>query len=446
MQRANRTTISTLVLVGCMAVLVIWVALGSSSPMERSGPQSLAEVPQGVAQQGLPNAVGTEEPPVPEITPTIAMPTSTPTPKIWSLPIEIPGITIAAMDQDSQNILAQKSAVNLAFPITQLIWAPIGDKVLYVTQAGDLYWSDPNGGNDTLLHQYGESYDQLEDQMPMTNTLLIRHLGAPLPLGGRGPSHLDAIKFTPGQAPIVQQGPDLPHPPHKLHWWSTDRASGIAHTDYEAGDLLVTVDGNGNLVSEVNVPHMLNGVVRPGGGWLAYATNGQTTVNVDSTDPQTIYLLNLNTGERKRVTAPGKGGAVISWSPDGNWFLIGTPDLGMVIVSADGQQWLTIPDGSPDAVWSRDSTRLAFATVKSAESDGHDVTSWTGSTAVVNVPERKVSTDSEPGSSPMDPSTVLMWKPRWSPNGSLLTFLSFDPQCPFYCSGTLPAYYHMTLP
>src|SRR5688500_7193386 len=87
MQPINRATISRLVLFGCIILLAMWLSWGSSSPMERIGLRSLAEVPQGVAQQGLPNAVGTEEPPVPEITPTWTAVNPTPTPKMWPLPI-----------------------------------------------------------------------------------------------------------------------------------------------------------------------------------------------------------------------------------------------------------------------------------------------------------------------------------------------------------------------
>ncbi len=228
--------------------------------------------------------------------------------------------------------------------------------------------------------------------MPLTNTLLVRNLGELQANGEREPSRMDVIRFTPGQAPTLQQGPNLAHAPIHLRWWSPTRASGIAHTGFDGGDLLVTVDQDGNLVSELNVPYMLSGAVRPGGEWLAYATSYQVSNPIDGSSPQTAYLLNLTTGQRLRVTEPGNGSAVGSWSPDGNWFLMSS-SIGVALVSNDGRQWVTIPnaDATVDAVWSTDSKYLAYAVIQGQSPHGHTISSWTGSVHIVNVPAREVT-------------------------------------------------------
>jgi hypothetical protein len=334
--------------------------------------------------------------------------------------------------------LAQQSTIDRPVPISQLIWAPTGDQLLYLTQAGDLFWSHTDGSNATLLQHYAEVYDQLEEQLPMTNTLLIRHLGAPQADGTRAASHLDILTFTPGQPPTVQHGPNLPHAPHHLRWWSPTRASGIAHPGEDGGDLLVTVDQTGTLVSEVNVPYLLSGAVRPGGEWLAYATSYQVQQPLDGSSPQAVYLLNLTTGQRLQVTA---GGSVGAWSPDGNWFVLSTP-AGLRVVSPDGQQWLTVPDpfASVAAVWSPDSTYLAYATVQDLSSDGHTIRGWQGAVHLVNIPARQVSNLSAGAMRKLAPQgAALLWQPKWSRTSRLLSFLSFNPECPFECSQLTPA-------
>jgi len=347
------------------------------------------------------------------------------------------------MNSTSEVGIGQKSTIDRTVPISQLIWAPTGDKIMYLTKSGDLFWSNTDGSNATLLQHYAEVYDQLDEQMPMTNTLLIRHLGALQPDGTRAASYMDVINFTTGQPPTLQQGPNLPHAPHHLRWWSPTRASGIAHTGEDGGDLLVTVDQNGNLVSEVNVPYMLSGAVRPGGVWLAYATSYQVQNPLDGSSPQAVYLLNLTTGQRLQVTA---GGSVGAWSPDGNWFVMSS-QAGVAVVSPDGQQWLTLPDpfASSAAVWSPDSKYLAYATVQDLSSDGETISGWQGAVHIVNIPARKVSNLSDGSMRKLAPQgAALMWQPKWSRTSSLLSFLSFNPECPSECSQLTPAIFIMS--
>ena len=342
--------------------------------------------------------------------------------------------------------MSEKERIDRSHAISQIIWAPTGDKWLYVTTSGDLYWSNVGGGNATLIHHYSEVYNQLEEQRPLSNKLLVRHLGT-LQSVGREPTHMDVINFTAGMPPTITEGPALTNPPHHLHWWSADRASGIAHTGYDGGDLLVTLDANGNVVEELNVPYMLSGAVRPGGRWLAYATTYQVTNTLDSSSPQTVYVLDMTTGERKQVTSPGQGNAVGNWSPNGEWFLMAS-EAGVSIVSADLSEQIIIPGGSIDAMWSPDSRYLAFTVINGGGTDGHTVTSWTGKTYIVNVPEREVINEDAGGSGAGagdDSAEDILWQPKWSPDSSRLLLLSFDPNCPSECSKLAPAILHMSL-
>lgn len=457
MSRFISPTAIKVAVVGCLLLLAVWIAAGGLSSRTSSSVQNMASVPQQQQQQqkqvqdpdapppDAPPPVETGQPtPIPSPT---RPPTSTPRPTIIPMgtPIQLPAPTVSTLAVDAQAGMSQKSTIDRTEAISQFIWAPTGDKLLYLTQPGNLYWCNADGSNTTLLHQYGEASAELEDQQPMTNTLLIYHLGQLQEDGNRAPTHMDVIRFTAGQPPTLEQGPELPHTPHHLRWWSSTRASGWAHTDQVGGDLLITVDQNGNMVNEVNVPYLMFGAVRPGGEWLAYMTDTREWVPIEAgTTHGTVYLLNLTTGQRLQVTASGQGSGVGSWSPDGNWFLMGS-NSDAVIVSADGQQWVIIPGGTTDAVWSRDSTHFAYAVVKGQSPDGHIITSWTGETHIVNVPARKVTTSGpDPGAKAAD-SSGLMWQPKWSPDGSLLTFLSFNPGCAFNCSQLAPALYQMAV-
>ncbi|MBF6614875.1 MAG: hypothetical protein IVW55_17350 [Chloroflexi bacterium] len=446
--RRSRLSLATVATVVVLAVLAIWVGIGGFS--SNKGGQSIAGVPKQGQDKGqgpaVPAPEGTVLPTLPPPTPTeLVIPT--PTIHIWPTPVPVTGITTSTMSISADVGLAQKSTVDRTESISQMTWAPTGDKLLYLTANGDLYWSNPDGSSPALLHQYNETtYDQLEEQYPMANTILIRHLGQLQPDGNRAPSHLDVVRFTPGQPPIIQQGPDLLNAPIALRWWSTTRASGFAHTGFDGGDLLVTVDQNGNLVDEKNVPYMLGGAVQPGGEWLAYYTTYQVDNPVDGTIPSTGYLLNLNTGQRLQVTQPG--GGIGNWSPDGNWFLAGSKQ-GVSLVSADGRQWFTIPDTSAatDGVWSPDSKYYAYAYVDGISTNGYTISSWIGAIHVVNVPQRKV-TNISPGSNASASMAktadgdMLLMQPKWSKDSKTITFLSFgSPES----SRLTPAFVNMAL-
>lgn len=451
--------------IGCLAFSLVLVLIATATRTQDNRPQDVASVPAQVSSDtGVPGPVGTAQLPVfPTISPQVPTPEPTPTILLTDPPELIDGIVVTAMTLEDERTkqpqpptstdltLSEVSTVSRPQPIGQFAWAPTGDKLLFVEQSGELYLSDIDGNNATVLHKYSELDDYFQEQQPMGDTLLVRHLGDLQPEGGRAPTHMDVIKFATGEPPSIKEGPELKHPLHHLRWWSPDRASGIAHTDYEGGDLLVTLDAEGNLVDEVNVPHMYTGAVQPGGEWLVYATNGQSLKNLDLTQPKTIYLRNLKTNKLLQLTKPGEGAAVGSWSPDGEWFLVAT-SIGTAVVRANGKEWLIIPEGEVNAVWSPNSKFLAFSDVTGKSSDGHNVSSWEGSTYLVNLSARKVkrvNLDSQsvgkPGASGSAGAGTLLWQPRWSPNGASLAFLSFDPACPYMCSGKSPAIHRMEI-
>lgn len=437
-------------ILGCMLALVIWLAVNALSLGNTGNSQIPLHVPdsQSIASSGLaPKAIDTIQP---TLLPSTSRTPRSPTPTPHPLPIDgiISPTTIITMATLTNAAMPVAGTLDRPEAIHSWTWAPTGDKLLYVTNSGKLYWCNLDGSNATQIHQYAELYDQLEEQMPKGNTLLIRHLGQ-WTGEGREPTHMDVIRFAVGQAPVLTETAPLAHPPLHIHWWSPDRASGIAHTEDVGGDLLVTLDAGGTVVEERNIPYMDSGAVQPGGAWLAYATSEQTTnVAFTDSDPQTIYLLNMTTNRRLQITQSGKGYYAGSWSPDGNWFLI-TEEAGVRLVSADGLEWVTIPGAVGNAVWSPDSKYLAFSIVTGHGTDptGDNINSFTTDLHIVNIPVRQVSTTADVPN--MGASTNLMMDPKWAPNGSTLGLLSFDPNCHGAgiggCSSLTPALFMLTL-
>lgn len=394
--------------------------------------------PLGQLPVPQPQPSGQPPSPIPFATMTWPVLPDTPTPVMLQPAVALTPRSIATITAGLAITLTDWQAITMPDPLVALTWAPTGDKIVYVTSSGKLYWSNLDGTSATFLYDYGETFYGSLDQMPLSNTLFIR-------------GHI--LQFTPGQAPVLRDAP-LTSYLWQLRWWQSDRASGVASISYVpggyvGGDKLVTVDASGNLVEARNIPYMQSGAVQPGGEWLAYATSQQATdTPFYGSDPETVYLLNLHTGQRWQVTTPGMGFGVGSWSPDGNWFYMGADidhALRGVLVSADGQEWIpvTTPPGTSgyDAVWSPDSKRLAYSVeLGGCEEPGCVRTPVTSTVYIVDILARKFTEVIVPGAS-------QGMRPAWSPDGSRLLLLAFDPHChiPAPCSGTAPAFYNIAV-
>lgn len=455
MRAYKSLTLTKIAAVVGLATLALWIVMSNPSGKEYNEPQNVAGVPQqekpGVQ---LPVAVATQEPPPPAITPTWTPrpPTTTP---VNLQPAVLVTHTVSTAAMAPALLQSAQTTVNSAQAIHSMAWAPTGDKFLYVTNLGGLYWSNTDGTNATLLHQYEPDtiWRMLEDQRPMSNTLLLTHIGPPQGMT-RAPGHIDVVHFTPGQAPSLEEVHDA-GAVFQIRWWSPTRASGFVaggYVDHVGAEKLVTLDANGHLVEERNIPYLIAGAVSPGGQWLAYVTDPQSTdTPLYGSDPATVYLLNLTTGERKQITTPGQVGggaslAVHSWSPDGNWFLIGANvDGGLrgIVVSANGQEWIiATPLGysATDAVWRPDSQRLAFSIQSGGQEEPYgDPVPYNSEIYIVDIPTKKVSVSD--GNGPGSSLPALLMQPKWSPNGSQLAFLSYDPNCDQLCSELSPAIY-----
>jgi hypothetical protein len=411
------------------------------------GNEKPLKVPDGMsALAGLPGADPTTPPNIP--TPTTGTVDVTPTPAILQSPGQL---TVVTSTLDTQpNLIGLGTPYKNTIPIHALMWAPTGDKILYLDNAGNLDYANPDGSGATVLYTYNPSYafNALQDQQPTGNTILIPDLvatpGSPESPNPQGLQyHIAVVSFTTGQPPTFTRMP-APGPVQQIHWWSADRASGVMPGTYVGGDMLVTFDAAGNVVSQTNIPYMETGAVQPGGQWLAYATSQQNTETVlQGSDPQTVYLLNLSTRQRIQVTPVGMGVAVRNWSPNGKWFVMDAVVNGAlqgVLVSADGKQQINLAPsfghGIYNGAWSADSQSMAFSVQLGGQEDPNSPSyDYTNQVYVVTVP------GSGAGSIVHLPSSAVM-QPSWSPSGAL-TVLSFDSACaPWPCSATSPAFYH----
>lgn len=445
MRSANRM-LPQLVLIVSIFLLAAWVGISvlGGRPIE---PQRTADAVLQNNPPAVPEAVGTLEPTIlPEWSPSAVPPTSTPTAATLQPAVLVTPASITQTTLDPSLLQPGISTADSAEAITNWAWAPTGDKLVYLTASGRLYWSNLDGSDATLIHTYSPSFNLLDEQRPLTNTLFISHKG-----NSPSEDHLDLLHFSLGQPPTLQQA-SQPGVLFDLNWWAPDRISGTRADTYFGGERLYTLDSNGQLVEQQDVPYMLYGVVRPAGGLLAYVSSSAVkSTPVPGFEPATAYVLNLSTGSRIQITEAGKASHVHNWSPDGAWVLLDATingQCGAALVSSDGIDVVIIPEGCGqylyDAVWSPDSQHLAF----SLQSGGCDAESqgncppYSSQIYIVDIPAKKVVTT--PDKQVSETSSGQMMKPKWSPDGSILGFLSFDPQCTSdmgTCSETTPAFY-----
>ncbi len=454
MRHAQR---SPLVLLACLVVLTSLIgcdsAVGNNPPPTPEPTIAATAVPL-VVPPALPTAEGTIEPPLPGITPTEPIPTITPTPAVLQVATLINPTIVSTVSWGLDVTLTVERAITTTEPITSLVWAPEGDKLVYITTSGKLYWSNADGSSQTLLHAYemGEGdvpWDIFLGQDPLGNTILVPSRGK---WTGqiRLPSRTDVIRFTSGGPPIFTERPELPIL-FDIGWWRTDRASailGINYLDnayYVGGERLVNVDADGRIIEERNIPYMDSASIRPGGEWLAYTTGQQSTLTeFHNSEPQTSYLLNLVTGERLQISPANVSGRG-RWSPDGSWFTMssfGNDICGPRLVSADAQEQIVMDQFCGYGLWNEDWSPDGKHFVFSLRSGGCDhpqpdpCPPNTSRVYMVDVPARKMADLT--AQLALQTSSMAM-QPRWSPDGSTVALLTYDPDCIGDCSGTTPA-------
>src|SRR5215212_8607095 len=249
---------------GFFVSLALWITVIGLTPRASNQNQIVANSPLIKPEFQVPPAVGTSEATLAPETPTRAVPTATPTP-VTLQPATVITPSISSLALDANLNLSENTAVNNSEPLHSEAFAPTGDKLLYMTISGGLYWSNLDGTNGTLIESYdpAANYNLLDDQMPKGNALLV-------------PGY--ATQFASGKTPVISAAPDTIGI-SQIRWWSATRASGIGGIigGYIGGEQLVTLDATGQQVSSVNIPYIESGAVQPGGTWLAYATSQQPT-------------------------------------------------------------------------------------------------------------------------------------------------------------------------
>lgn len=398
----------------------------------------------------VPPAPGTVTGPIFSSTPSLPEPTSTPVHATLAAAVMLTPAAILPITLGTEMNVVVSSTVSATESVVSWAWAPTSDKLLYLTNSGNLYWCLLDGSDATLLHSYGASaWHSLGHQVSRGDSLILPHEGSE-----QKQSHMDVIKFVPNQIPTISEVPG-PRLLWGLHWWSSDRASGTVVGSYIGGDRFVTLDAGGNIVGDRNIPFIAKAAVQPGGEWLAYTTSPQTTdVALNGSDPGATYLLNLKDGQRRQLTSssgtsmPG----VYNWSPDGKWLVMNGAmdrDTSVTLANLDTKEWLItdaknmdVPVWFWDVAWSPDSTRLAFSVhLGGCDAEMHGECPPLTSTAyMLDISSHQTRRINEPM------SKNQLSQPQWSPDGKTLGFLSFDPKSPDPdASYTSPAIYFVSM-
>lgn len=389
----------------------------------------VAPVPTAEPNSNLPGPLGTITHPTPGQTPSLPVPTITPTPAPLEPARLVTPSTVSTVTLGLDVQVSVQGIISGSEEVEALDWSPHGDGLIYLTVSGKLYWVDIASTKQTLLYAYeyaSRGFDPIRDQVPLSDVLYLVHIGKETDRPRSG--HMDMLRFTPGQPPTFEERLDLPVI-WGLRWWGPDRVSGLLGRSYNStddpyigGDRLVTLDAQGRIVEDRNIPYMQSGEVQPGGEWLAYGTGQQSTnVPFSGSEPTTGYLLNLRSGERLQVSPSGSGSAG-KWSPNGEWF------MGSGVMSKDGQELIVGASGSSGHTWHPDSTRFAsYSFGGGCEPEGDPPCHpYETDLFIVDLPSRKQTEITE---HPALKDLGLLARPKWSPDGKLLATLVLDGPC-----------------
>ncbi|HEY6041198.1 MAG TPA: hypothetical protein VIX58_03635, partial [Anaerolineae bacterium] len=152
--------------------------------------------------------------------------------------------------------------------------------------------------------------------------------------------------------------------------WSRDGKTIVFNADKDGDEFhqLFTIPAQGGSPTQLtNVPnatHLIGpGAFSPDGKWIAYATNAQDRASVNP------VLLNLETGEERRLIQRDGNFFPAGWSPDGKHLLVGhslsntNSDIYLVDVKTGEAKNLTPHQGDigyAPGPWSRDKAKRGF--------------------------------------------------------------------------------------
>ncbi len=201
-----------------------------------------------------------------------------------------------------------------------------------------------------------------------------------------------------------------------FHGWLPDNrrilfgGGSVCISDPFTGDLTeLAVPGYGQVIS------------------AAVSPDGQSVVYAYSTDilyPKGLWIVNTN-GQNARLLVKGVEPYNISWSPDGKRIVFFA--AGWKVVDADGSNLRKIAQGVflPQcyflpALWSPDSSTLAVVTSKSGQAfcNGWSESLFTDTNIVL------IDVESGEARPLLDDGSVGNIDPTWSPDGSMLAFVS----------------------
>jgi TolB protein len=212
-------------------------------------------------------------------------------------------------------------------------WSPDGERIAFVSLregAAQIFVMDADGGNVQQLTQSGGGY--LSPRWsPDGQSIALSRSGTIMVMNADG-SGLRAI-FEPQREEEAEPclGPGFPG------GWSPDSARVTyysASASRQTGEICAVDAASGEIEVIVREPVALHAepVWSADGRYIAYRS-----IRADNSD---VYVMDLETGEERRLTDPPEVDAEPEWSPDGEWIAFVSyrefPNSDIYIMRKDG--------------------------------------------------------------------------------------------------------------